>query len=213
MPSGATFLTGWAPGGQNTVLPDTLGRQVPGPGEYVLLQVHYWNVRNHDDVFDRSGVAMCSTQTPREHEIGTSTLGSLNIAIPPRANDHEIVGTCTPAITEPVTIVASGPHMHTRGVSLRTEVLRQGREEQIEMLVDVPHWDFESQTSYPAPGGTLVVNPGDVLRTTCVYDNLSDDMVTFGERTEDEMCFNFIAAYPAGAIATERGRARALCID
>jgi hypothetical protein len=62
-------------------------------------------------------------------------------------------------------------------------------------------------------GGSLVVNPGDMLRTTCVFDNLSEDMVTFGERTEDEMCFNFIAAYPAGAIATERGRARALCID
>ena len=213
MPAGATFLTGWAPGGQNTVLPDTLGRQVPGPGEYVLLQVHYWNVRNYADVLDRSGVAMCSTQTPREHEIGTSTLGSLNIAIPPRANDHEVVGTCTPAITEPVTIVGSGPHMHTRGVSFRTEVLRQGREDQIEMLVDVPHWDFESQTSYAPAGGALVVNPGDMLRTTCVFDNLSEDMVTFGERTEDEMCFNFIAAYPAGAIATERGRERALCID
>lgn len=213
MPSGATFLTGWAPGGQNNVLPDTLGRAIPGPGEYVLLQVHYWNVRNYADVFDRSGVAMCSTQTPRANEIGTSTLGSLNIAIPPRAHDHQVVGTCTPAITEPVTIVGSGPHMHTLGTSFRTEVLRQGREDQIEMLVDIPHWDFNSQTSYPPAGGALVIQPGDVLRTTCVYDNAGSDTVTFGERTEDEMCFNFIAAFPAGAIATERGRSRSLCID
>ncbi len=213
MPTGATFLTGWAPGGQNTVLPESLGRQVPGPGEYVLLQVHYWNVRNFADVSDTSGVAMCSTQTPRANEIGTATLGSLNIAIPPRANDHEVVGTCTPAITAPVTIVGSGPHMHERGVSLRTEVLRQGREDRIEMLVDVSRWDFQSQTSYPAPGGTLVIQPGDMLRTTCVYDNMGDDTVTFGERTEDEMCFNFVSAFPAGAMATERGRARGLCID
>lgn len=213
MPTGATFLTGWAPGGENTVLPESLGRQVPGPGEYVLLQVHYWNVRGLADVFDTSGVAMCSTQTPRTYEIGTATLGSLDIAIPPRANDHEVVGTCTPAITAPVTVVGSGPHMHQRGVSLRTEVLRQGREDRIEMLVDVPRWDFESQTSYPAPGGALVIEPGDVLRTTCVYDNMGGDTVTFGERTEDEMCFNFLSAFPAGALATDRGRARGLCID
>jgi hypothetical protein len=213
MPAGSTFLTGWAPGGQNSVLPESLGRQVPNPGQYVLLQVHYWNVRNLVDVYDRSGVAMCSTQTPRANEIGTATLGSLNIAIPPRANDHEVVGTCTPAITAPVTIVGSGPHMHRRGVSFRTEVLRQGREDQIEMLVDVPRWDFETQTSHPPPGGALVVMPGDMLRTTCVYDNMDDEAVAFGERTEDEMCFNFIAAYPAGALATERGRPRGLCID
>jgi len=103
--------------------------------------------------------------------------------------------------------------MHQRGVTIRTEVLRQGREDRMEMLVDVPRWDFETQTAHPAPGGALIVEPGDVLRTTCVYDNLGDETVTFGERTEDEMCFNFISAFPAGAIATERGRARALCID
>nr|MDQ3035182.1 hypothetical protein [Myxococcota bacterium] len=207
------FLQGWAPGGTNTVLPDTMGRELPGPGQFVILQVHYWNVAGYTDLADRSGVALCSTQTPRTNEIGTSTLGSLAISIPPRARGHEIVGHCTPAITEPVTIVGSGPHMHTRGVSLRTEVLRGGSTSDMEMLVDVPRWDFNSQTAYAPPGGALVVNPGDVIRTTCVFDNPDDTTVYFGERTEDEMCFNFVSAYPAGALATAAGSARRLCID
>lgn len=207
------FLTGWAPGGRNTVMPDDMGRELAPPGGYVILQVHYWNVAGYTDVRDRSGVALCTTQTPRPHEIGTSTLGSLAIAIPPRARGHEVVGTCTPAITEPVTIVASGPHMHERGVSLRTEVLRGGSESEVEMLVDVARWDFNSQTAYAAPGGALVIQPGDVLRTTCVYDNPDDATAYFGERTENEMCFNFVSAFPTGALATELGRPRRLCID
>lgn len=207
------FLTGWAPGGTNLVLPSDIGRELPNAGGFVILQVHYWNVAGYDDVRDRSGVALCSTESPREHEIGTSTLGSLNIRIPARATGHEVSGTCTPAITEPVTIVASGPHMHTRGRTIRTEVLRGGSERDVEMLVELPSWDFNSQTGYPAPGGRLVIRPGDVLRTTCTFDNPDDAMVFFGERTEDEMCFNFVSAYPVGQLTTEAGRTRRICID
>jgi mono/diheme cytochrome c family protein len=209
--TGSQFLQGWAPGGTNSVLGDDLGRLLPGPDGFVILQVHYWNVAGYDDVGDRSGVALCTTEEPREHEIATATLGSLNIAIGPRERDHEVVGTCTPAIDAPVMIVGSGPHMHTRGTSFRTEVLRE--DGSIEMLVDVPHWDFNSQTSYAPAGGALEIRPGDRLRTTCTYDNTTDDRVSFGERTEDEMCFNFVSAYPAGALTTEGGRSRGLCID
>lgn len=211
--TGSQFLTGWAPGGVNEVYPEDRGRELPGPGGFIVLQVHYWNVAGYTDVADRSGVALCTTNTPRINEVGTSILGSLDIAIEPRANDHTVVGTCTPAITEPVTIVASAPHMHTRGVHIRTEVLRGGMAGPSESLVDVARWDFNSQTSIPAPDGSIVVQPGDVLRTTCVYDNDTADLITFGERTEDEMCFNFVSAYPTGALATEAGRSRRLCID
>ena len=213
MPAGAQFLQGWAPGGLNNVMPPDQGRELPGPGRYILLQIHYWNVAGYTDVNDRSGVAVCTTETPREHEVGISTLGSLAIRIPARTRQHVVSGTCTPDITEPVTIVGSGPHMHQHGVRITTEVLRAGSESDVQMLVDVPRWDFNAQTSHEAPGGELVINPGDVIRTTCVYDNPGDEMIFFGERTEDEMCFNFVAAYPAGALATAAGRPRRLCID
>ncbi len=211
--SGVQFLTGWAPGGQNQLLPDDMGRELPDAGGFVILQVHYWNVAGYTDVADQSGVALCTTDTPRPHEIGTSTLGSLNIAIQPREIGHAVVGTCTPDITAPVTIVGSGPHMHTHGVTFLSEVLRGGDPTRIEPLVSIGRWDFNSQTGYAPPGGAMVIEPGDVIRTTCTFDNGTDSPIYFGERTEDEMCFNFVSAYPTGALATAVGRGRRLCID
>ncbi len=211
--SGVQFLTGWAPGGENQVLPPDMGRELPHAGGFIILQVHYWNVAGYTDVRDQSGVAVCTTDTPRAHEIGTSTLGSLDIAIAPRAIGHQVVGTCTPDITAPITIVGSGPHMHTHGVTFRSEVLRGGDPAHVEMLVDIGRWNFNQQTGYAPPGGTMVIQPGDVIRTTCTYDNGGDSAIYFGERTENEMCFNFVSAYPTGALATAVGRARRLCID
>jgi len=211
--SGVQFLTGWAPGGTNQLLPADMGRELPHAGSFVILQVHYWNVAGYADVADRSGVALCTTDVPRPHEIGTSTLGSLNISIQPRTVGHQVVGTCTPDLTAPVTIVGSGPHMHTHGISFRSEVLRGGDPTHVEMLVDLPRWDFNQQTGYAPPGGPMTIMPGDVIRTTCTYDNGTDDAIYFGERTEDEMCFNFVSAYPTGALATAVGRNRRLCID
>ena len=50
------------------------------------------------------------------------------------------------------------------------------------------------------------VEPGDVLRTTCTYDNDGDVAVTVGEGTGDEMCFNFALVYPIDAFGPNAGR-------
>ena len=65
-----------------------------------------------------------------------------------------------------------------------------------ETLVDTP-FDFRDQTYYPK---TMVVNKGDILTTTCTFENTGTTPVKFGEGTGDEMCFNFVTAYPAGAL-------------
>ncbi len=48
----------------------------------------------------------------------------------------------------------------------------------------------------------VVVGPGDTLKTTCSFNNDSGGLVTFGNGTSDEMCYNFVVAYPVGALAT-----------
>lgn len=211
MPSDARFIDGWAPGGGNNVPPDAVGIELPGADEKLLMQIHYWNVAGHADVRDRSGVAMCATEgATRTQTASISTLGSLAIAIPPRSNEWTTSADCTPDITSPVEILGSGPHMHTLGTKIRTEVLRGGDPTNIEVLLDVQDWDFNSQSGRPSP---MTIRPGDVLRTTCTYRNPSDSFVFFGDRTEDEMCFNFVLAYPAGALANGFGEARGFCID
>jgi hypothetical protein len=210
MPRDARFVTGWAPGNMGTVLPGDVGAELPGNSAWFILQVHYWNVQSAP-ADDASGLAMCTTDTPRPHAAAVTTLGSADIAIPPRAQDHAVTGTCTPALTEPVHIIGSGPHMHRRGTALRTEIVRGGAAQgQTTMLVDVPNFSFDAQVNYPSD--TLVM-PGDVLRTTCRFRNMDAQTVYFGERTEDEMCFNFVLAWPAGALSNAGGAVSRRCID
>jgi hypothetical protein len=50
-----------------------------------------------------------------------------------------------------------------------------------------------------------MVMPGDTLTTTCVYNNTTDNTVTFGENTENEMCFNFVTAWPLNQLVSSGG--------
>ena len=44
----------------------------------------------------------------------------------------------------------------------------------------------------------FVMQPGDSLQTTCTYSGPS----VFGKGTNDEMCYFFSTAWPAGAMTT-----------
>jgi hypothetical protein len=207
MPSDAVFVSGWAPGGGNFVLPEDIGAELGGPNDWFILQIHYHNTAGYDDALDASGVAFCTTDTPRPKLAGIFTLGTVNLQIPPQTQDHEATGTCpgwaTGLLPEPVHVIANFPHMHQLGRSLRTEIWRGADPADIEALVDVPQFNFESQLFYETDP-PIAVHPGDRLDTTCVYDNNGDQTVRFGERTEDEMCFNFLMVYPVELLGTNR---------
>jgi hypothetical protein len=196
--SSSVFLAGWAPGGQNFVMPDNVGLKLR-PGSTLLLQVHYWNAAGHQDVRDRSGIALC-TGHARTHEAGVVAVGPMNISIPPRTDDHEESYTCPGFLTSLIgtmNILASSPHMHGLGKRYTTEIIRNHGSgmETVELLTSVNPWDFNDQTSYPqAP--PVVVNGGDGVRVTCTYDNPGPNTVSWGENTEDEMCFDFLLVYP-----------------
>jgi hypothetical protein len=207
MPADATFVSGWAPGGTNFVLPENVGLELAGPEDWFILQVHYHNSAHHADALDRSGVALCTTDTPREHDAGIVTLGTVGIDVPPHAMGHEETGTCpswiTSYLTEPLHIIASFPHMHELGRKFRTDILRGGSESMVEPLVEVEHFSFDDQKYY-AHEPAVLLHPGDAVRTTCTYDNPGNVAVKFGEKTEDEMCFNFAMVYPVSSIGDNR---------
>jgi uncharacterized protein YbaA (DUF1428 family) len=207
MPSDSTFVAGWAPGGQNFVLPDEVGLELGGAEHWYILQVHYHNTAHHDDALDASGVAFCTTDTPREHTAGIVSLGTIAIDVPPHAVSHEETGLCPSWITNylpgPLTMIASFPHMHELGRKLETDILRDGRQEAVDTLVSVDEFSFDDQRYY-AHDPPVLLHPGDALRTTCTYDNPGDTPVGFGEKTEDEMCFNFVLVYPIELLGETR---------
>lgn len=197
-----TFLMGWAPGGGVATLPADVGLELPNPsGSWLSLEVHYNNKAQIRDARDRSGVAICTTKAPRAKEAGILTLGNRRLVIPPGATGHPVTGECAPTATallaEPLHVLGSGPHMHQLGVSFKTEIERAG---QVTTLVDVPRWDFASQQFYWNDPEKMLIRPGDSVRTTCVYNNPTNQTIRFGERTQDEMCLNFVMVYPISAV-------------
>ena len=193
----AELLQGWAPGGQPLRMPDDVGLEMPsGPNAGFILEIHYNNGGDFDDVADRSGVEICATSELQEQAAGTHWLGSEAIVLL-RAGEIDVFGTCTPESDQEINIIQSWPHMHQYGIHMESVVLRADGSR--DTIVDVP-FDFDNQVPY---GVDVVIQPGDQIRTRCTYNNTSGGIVTFGPRTEDEMCFNFILAYPAGALSSD----------
>lgn len=191
----ATLIAGWAPGGDDWVMPPGVGMELPTDTTY-FVEIHYANPRNLD-ITDRSGVRICGTNTLQEHAAATHWLGSELIGFL-GAGNHQVTGTCRPTLTEPAHIIKSWPHMHRYGTSMFSEIVRAGGTR--ETLIDVP-FSFDNQISHDTP---FVINPGDSIRTTCRYTT-DTFLTTFGSNTEDEMCYNFVVAWPAGAFDTGGG--------
>ncbi len=190
------FVAGWAPGGGNVVMPDDVGLELGGPDDWYLLQIHYNNTAHYTDSVDQSGVAFCTSPEPRPKTAGILTLGSLAIQIPGNAEDHPVTGTCQPwttAFWPEMHLLGASPHMHQLGRGMKSEI--RHLDGTTEPLLDVPAFDFNSQGMYTFDP-EIVVKPGDAITTTCTYDNPNPWPVSFGEGTEDEMCFDFVLAYP-----------------
>jgi hypothetical protein len=178
----AALIAGWAPGGQDLVLPADVGLRTE-PGGF-SLEMHYNNQLGAGQL-DASGVRVCVTEKMRPKEAAVHWLGTQNL------NKLTATGTCTPFTQTPVTIISSSPHMHLQGRHMKTVINR--KDGATEVLIDKP-FDFNTQIAYPTPA---VINPGDTLSTTCTFATPTP----FGQGTNEEMCYNFVMAYPAGGLA------------
>jgi mono/diheme cytochrome c family protein len=196
------FMFGWAPGGQAGKMPPDVGHELPNPDERLLLEIHYNNPQAIAGITDKTGVALCTTKIPRAQEAGVITLGTVAIRIPSGAKDFSVSGTCDPLQTslfsEPLHVLGSTPHMHKLGATFTTAHRPPGKP--AAMLVEVNAWDFNDQVHYPNDPQQWIINKGDTLTTTCTYTNTTGREVRFGERTENEMCFNFLVVYPIAGV-------------
>jgi hypothetical protein len=194
---GQALITGWAPGNNGLQLPPDVGLELaPATGSYVL-EVHYNNPAGK--MFqDRSGVRVCATSKFRRNTASITWAGTEKINVPARATGNAS-GNCIPlrtglGATDPIHIFSSWPHMHKTGVRMATVINRaMGGQD---LLIDKP-FNFANQVAYPVD---FTVNAGDSLFTTCYYDNTTTAGVSFGPSTTQEMCYDFLYAYPAHAL-------------
>lgn len=85
-----------APGIGSRVMPSDVGLQLPaGEPALLTLEIHYHVARPDEPALDRTGVELCVTETPREHEAAPHWLGTENINIP-YDSSWTASDTCTP---------------------------------------------------------------------------------------------------------------------
>jgi hypothetical protein len=197
------FLTGWAPGNDmHAPLPPDVGMYMPTGT--MTLDLHYNNLLGTRAEADNSGLEVCVLKKanfrPNTATVN-QTFSQFLINIPAHAMNFDVTGSCTFTGANPVTLVTTSPHAHTLARHMKF-TLKKKSGEVIVMHDDA--FDFNEQATYPL-NPMLKLENGDVVTTTCTYDNPGDTAVTFGENTGNEMCFNFAVYYPMGAMACGSG--------
>ena len=191
-------LGGIAPGNDPVIHADGLA-DVIRAGRDLTWQMHYHKEPGAGTgVWDQSQVALKFYDSEDEvtHKVFNADLGKYDFAVPPGATDYTIQTDWTfPVDSE---IVSYLPHMHLRGKAAKYEAFYPDGTS--EVLLDVPNYDFNWQTTYlyeerkKVPAGTKVV-------LTTVFDNSEGNpanpdptaTVRWGEPTTDEMSFGFMA--------------------
>jgi hypothetical protein len=182
----SSAIYAWAPGQQALQFVD--GGLRTGPERSYMVEIHYNNEAGLSDIADESGVRIYHEPLGAT-ELDMLTVGPQGFLIPGNSRT-EVTGSC-PIQTE-LSIVASLPHMHEIGQSLKSTIIRaDGTEED---LITLDGWDFNTQLFYDTAG--LTVGPGDRITTRCIFENPDDTERVFGPYTLNEMCYNFLYVTP-----------------
>lgn len=199
---GAYFVAGWAPGSSETNYPPDVGILLPqAPTGQYILEVHYINSAGVTGAYDSSGFQFCTAaEHPREHTASIQFTGTEGVCIQPNSEGNAY-GPCDPRDDAgDIHIVAWSPHAHLIADHVKTTIFRADGTQ--EVMHDAAY-DFNYQRAYAPPNGDIVLHPGDTISTDCHYTNPSARQVHFGETTQDEMCYNFVVAWPAKALSID----------
>ena len=187
---GGGGLGGWAPGAGIVLYPDGVGQRL-AEGTDLVLQYHYWN-NTGEPLLHRPkiGIFLYEGEPDRVLDFAGPSAND-HIDIRPGDAHAEHWGDWT--ASEDLEIVGVMPHMHFLGRSMKLTLHEPGAPERL--LVDVPDYDFEWQTVYQFEE-PIAVRAGTRVEMVASFDNtggnprnVSDPprLVTFGERSDDEM--------------------------
>ena len=174
-------------GTDDLVLPEGVAFKIP-KGKRVLLNLHLYNTSG-GEITGVSGTqvkVIDAADVKQEAEVIFA--GSVLIAVPP-LQDGGSTGTCT--FNQDATVMSVWPHMHQYGTHMQvTHEASDGEH----VLHDGP-FHFEEQVNYPiAP---QQVKAGEAVRVDCSYENPTSSTLSFGDSSDQEMCFAGLYRYPA----------------
>lgn len=193
-----SVLAGYAPGATPMLLEAGTAMKAKA-GSKLLFQMHY--TPNGYKQTDLSYVGVCFTT---KDQVKTIQEGAIAInplfTIPPHEANHEVIGFYYAYKDQWLTTMT--PHMHLRGKAFKYEaVYPDGK---TEILLNVPHYDFNWQLEYILEEPKLLPR-GTMVKCTAVYDNSESNLanpnpdraVGWGDQSWDEMMIGFMDTVPA----------------
>jgi hypothetical protein len=190
--NGQSMIYGSGVGTPDFVFPTGVGLELKA-GSRLLLNLHLYNAT--DAVMTgRSGALFQEATAAEIQHLAELVLAGPTATLRVPTGITTQSGTCqiSNVTSVPIQVFAMSQHMHKLGTNMRSVITRGGTEI---VLQDIAY-DFEHQYfQYTSP--TVELRPGDVLTTYCTYNNTTGAQVTFGESSDDEMCFTDLFYYPA----------------
>jgi hypothetical protein len=206
------MLGGNAPGTDIAAYPDGYGVKLPAEAKLTFAMHYHKEAGPGTAVLDNSQMAFKFQNTPVTNPVEISTIQHGAFEIPPFANDWKVGASRT--FKEDTLLLAMMPHMHLRGKSAKyTAFYPDGTSE---VLLDVPAYDFNWQSSYDLPA-PKTLPAGTRLEMELVYDNSQANAdrvgfdpstpIHFGGPTTDEMDLAWITIAPKAPISPNGGDA------
>jgi hypothetical protein len=180
------MVGGWVPGSPAQVFPQGTGISLQA-GNVLVMQVHY-NLATAAPQPDRTIAQLEYEPTVQLPAIITGPINT-SFAIPPNAVGY--TSTMNWTVPANATVWGVQPHMHTKGTQIN--VVLTDASDNSTCLIDIPEWSFYWQQMY-FYDQPLTVTQGETVTLQCTWNNPTDETVTFGEDTSDEMCIAFFYA-------------------
>lgn len=190
--NGDGIIGAWAPG-MEPVLFDEAGLEVTTDDVFVL-QMHYYSGKAETDgLTDQSGYALETAESVK-NKLLMAPLGLSDFVIP--AGDDNYSASDSITIPVPITLWGVFPHMHVLGKSYELTV---GEGDEQICANRGEKYDFNNQLTYMFKD-PLYITGNTPINFRCTWDNSADNPnlinkpptdVTYGERTDEEMCFAF----------------------
>jgi hypothetical protein len=141
---------------------------------------------------DRSSIGLIFVdEKDVTHQMSTANAANNKFEIPPHDGNYRVES--KRKFDRDITLLSLFPHMHMRGKSFRYELILPGSETR-EILLDVPHYDFNWQNSFIF-AEPRQIPAGSVVHCTAHFDNSTENLanpdptksVRWGPQTWEEM--------------------------
>ncbi|MDP6971991.1 MAG: redoxin family protein, partial [Pseudomonadales bacterium] len=186
-------LGGYVPGAEADEFPEGTGTLLPA-GAVFTFQMHYTTSGRASTDHSRLGIYFHDEQP--EHRLGGAVLMNTKINIPAHSKDHEEYA--SRVLDADVLLYSLLPHAHFRGKASEFRAIYPDGTEEI--LLSVPNYDFNWQTTYVLSEPKLLSKGTKVVHATR-WDNSAQNManpdptrdIPWGQQSWDEMLFGAIS--------------------